>query len=103
MNNYQYSNLIDAINGLREEGYVEDFNLRQHCLECRNGEYKVFHDEFVVDKFYRFDVASDAADQSIIYAISSDKHGLKGVLVNGYGIYSEPITNEMLDKLQIKE
>ena len=97
----QYSNLIEAINGLREEGYTEDFNLQQHCLECRDGQYQIFHDEFVVDKYFRFDVSSDAADQSIIYAISSEKFGLKGVLINGYGIYSESVTNEMLNKLRI--
>jgi hypothetical protein len=98
----QYSSLIDAINGLKQEGYTEDFNLQQHCLECRSGQYKIFHDEFTVDKFFRFDVGSDAADQSIIYAISSDKHGLKGTLINAYGIYSEPLTDEMLDKLRIE-
>ena len=99
----QYSNLIEAINGLRKEGYTEDFNLQQQCLECRDGKFKVFHDEFVVDKYFRFDVSSDAADQSIIYAISSEKYGLKGVLINSYGLYSEPATNEMLNKLQIAE
>jgi hypothetical protein len=39
-------------------------------IECRDGQYKIFHDEFVADKYYRFDVSSDASDQSIIYAIS---------------------------------
>ena len=99
----QYSSLIEAINGLKKEGYTEDFNLQQHCLECRNGQYKIFHDEFVVDKYFRFDVSSDAADQSIIYAISSEKYGLKGILINGYGIYTEPVTNEMLNKLRITD
>jgi hypothetical protein len=94
-----YSTLSEAINGLRAEGYTEDFNLRQDCIDCRNGEHKFFHDEFVIDKYYRFDVDSDAGDQSIIYAISSLKNDLKGVLVNAYGIYSEPMTNEMLEKL----
>ena len=97
----QYSNLVEAINGLKKEGYTEDFNLQQHCIECRNGQYKIFHNEFEVDKYYRFDVGSDAADQSIIYAISSEKYGLKGVLINAYGIYSEPITDEMLYKLKM--
>lgn len=97
----QYSSLIEAINGLRKEGYTEDFNLQQHCLECRNGQYQIFHDEFVVDKYFRFDVSSDAADQSIIYAISSEKYRLKGILINAYGIYTEPVTNEMLNKLKI--
>jgi hypothetical protein len=99
----QYSNLIDAIDGLRKEGYLEDFNLEQECLSCRDGLFKIFHNEFIIDKYFRFDVSSDAADQSIIYAISSQKHHLKGILINAYGIYSEPVTNEMLKKLQIAE
>jgi hypothetical protein len=99
----QYSNLIEAINELRKEGYTEDFNLEQQCLSCRDGQFKMFHDEFVIDKYFRFDVSSDAADQSIIYAISSQRHNLKGILINAYGIYSEPLTNEMLKKLQVAE
>ena len=98
----QYSNLVEAINGLKKQGYTEDFNLQQHCIECRDGQYKLFHNEFEIDKYYRFDVSSDAADQSIIYAISSEKHALKGILINAYGIYSEPITDEMLYKLKIE-
>jgi hypothetical protein len=95
--------MIEAIDGLRKEGYTEDFNLEQQCLSCRDGQFKMFHDEFIIDKYFRFDESSDAADQSIIYAVSSHKHDLKGILINAYGIYSEPLTNEMLKKLQIAE
>lgn len=91
--------LSETINELRNEGYVEDFNLQQQCLECRQGQYQVFAHEFVVDKFYRFDDNTDPDDSAILYAISSDTHGLKGVLVNAYGIYSEPLTDEMANKL----
>ncbi|WP_316812319.1 hypothetical protein [Pedobacter heparinus] len=38
------------MNQLRKEGYVEDFNLLKNCLECRNGQFKVFANEFKVDK-----------------------------------------------------
>lgn len=96
-----YDTMTEAINGLRKEGYTEDFNLRQNCIECRAGEVKLFHDEFHIDKFFRFEGDSDPADESIVYAVSSPKHNIKGVLVNGYGISSEPLTNEMLEKIQI--
>ena len=99
----EYSTLSEAINGLKSEGYTEDFNLQQECIDCRGGSIKIAHDEFHIDKYYRFDVESDAGDQSIIYAISSPKYKLKGVLVNAYGIYSEPMTNELLDKLKVTE
>ena len=98
-----YVTLSETMNELRKEGYVEDFNLRQNCLECRNGQFKVFADEFKVDKYYRFEGASNPSDAAILYAISSDTHGLKGVLVNAYGIYSETATDEMLQKLEIRK
>jgi hypothetical protein len=98
-----YVTLSETMNDLRKEGYVEDFNLQQNCLECRNGKFKVFAEEFKVDKYYRFEGESNPDDAAILYAISSDKHQLKGVLVNAYGIYSEPITDEMMEKLQIRK
>lgn len=98
-----YVSLSQTMNELRGEGYVEDFNLQQNCLECRNGRFKVFADEFKIDKYYRFEGDSNPSDQAILYAISSDRHGLKGILVNAYGIYSEAVTDEMLQKLDIRK
>jgi|SRR5690606_7236415 len=85
---------------LKAEGYTEDFNLGFNCVHCRNEQLKVLPSEFQIDKFFRFEGATDPGDASILYAISSEKHKVKGVLVNGYGIYSEPLANEMLEKLK---
>ena len=98
-----YVTLSETMNELRKEGYTEDFNLQQTCLECRNGQFKVFTDEFKVDKYYRFEGESNPSDSAILYAISSDKYQLKGVLVNAYGIYSESVTDEMVEKLDIRK
>jgi len=97
-----YVTLSETMNQLRKEGYVEDFNLRQNCIECREGKFRLFSDDFKIDKFYRFEGETNPSDESILYAISSDKYDLKGVLVNGYGIYSEPVTDEMLAKLEMR-
>ncbi|MFN8415102.1 MAG: phosphoribosylpyrophosphate synthetase [Cytophagaceae bacterium] len=96
-----YSNLVDGINALKKQGYVEDFNLRQNCIECRNGSFKVFHNEFEIDKFFRIEGDDSSPDNSsILYAISSEAHGIKGTMVNSYGIYSDDIADEMLTKLK---
>ncbi|QQS30350.1 MAG: phosphoribosylpyrophosphate synthetase [Sphingobacteriales bacterium] len=95
-----YDTMVEAINSLKLQGYVEDFNLRNNCLECRNGEFQIFHDEFHIDKQFRFEDNTDPDDQAILYAISSEKYQLKGILVNGYGIYSDELTNKMLEKLR---
>jgi hypothetical protein len=94
--------LSQVIQSLRKEGYVEDFNLQQNCLECRNRNFKVFHDEFIIDKVYRFEGNSDPGDESTLYAISAPKYQIKGILVNGYGIYTESLTDDMLRTLQVK-
>lgn len=96
-----YDNILEALNSLQKQGYVEDFNLKEECLECRNGQYKVFHNEFEIDKYFRFeDDDSSPNNSSILYAISSEKYGLKGTMVNAYGIYSDNIADEMLNKLK---
>lgn len=96
-----YNNLVEGLNDLKKQGYTEDFNLKENCLECRNGEYKVFHNEFEIDKWFRIEGDdSSPNDSSILYAISSDKYGLKGTMVNAYGVYSNSIADEMLSKLK---
>ncbi len=95
-----YDTLLDGIEGLRKQGYVEDFNLTEQCLECRNGGFRLFHDEFDIDKYFRFEGHSNPSDSSILYAVSSKKTDLKGILVNGYGMYSDDITDELMEKLK---
>lgn len=96
-----YDNLIEALTDLKTEGYVEDFNLKQSCIECRNGKYRIFHNEFKIDNFFRFEDEDSSPDgSSILYTITSDKYKLKGTLINSFSIYSNAITDEMLNKLK---
>lgn len=91
--------LSEVTNLLKEKGYTIDFNLKQNCLECEGNSLKLFPGEFIVDKHYRFEGISDPADEAIVFAISSLKHNLKGVLIDGYGISSDGISSEMLKAL----
>lgn len=96
-----YDNLVEALADLKKQGYEEDFNLKQNCLECRNGQYRIFHNEFEIDGYFRFEGDDSSPDSSsILYVISSEKYGLKGTLVNSFSIYSNDITDEMLGKLK---
>jgi hypothetical protein len=94
-----FDTMTDALTYLRSKGYTLDFNLTQDFLECENGKYHIPSNDFRIDEVFRFEGNSDPADESIVYAISSEDHKLKGVLVNGYGIYTEPLTNDMLETL----
>ncbi|MET3112528.1 quercetin dioxygenase-like cupin family protein [Pedobacter sp. CG_S7] len=91
-----------VLNQLKEQGYTVDFNLDDNCIICSGNSLKIHPDDFEVDKHYRFEGMSDPADEAVVYAISSAKHNLKGVLVNGYGIYSDAHTDEIIKTLYKK-
>ena len=94
-----YSNLIEAIAGLKAQGYTEDFNLKNNAITSAAGELSIYHDEIVIDKYFRFEGDTNPEEQAIIYAIHSLKYAIKGILINGYGIYAEPMSEEMIGKL----
>jgi rRNA maturation protein Nop10 len=94
--------LTEIIDKLRKEGYTTDFNLKETCLECGGSQLKIHPDEFKIDRHFRFEGDSNPDDEAIVYAISSDKHQMKGILVNGYGVSSDPLTDEMIKALQAK-
>ena len=102
MDNTAYDTMTQAIDGLRSEGYTEDFNLIEDCLACHGKEYRHFQDDFMIDATYRFEGTTDPGDEAIVYAISSDKFGLKGVLVDAYGPDSTPAVDAMVKKMRFR-
>lgn len=92
--------LSETINGLNKLGYTHDFNIQEECLVCQQTNDTLSPEEFQIDKVYRFEGASNPEDQSILYAISSAKYNLKGVLVNGYGLSSDEATSKLIEKLR---
>src|SRR5690606_4157723 len=89
----------EVLNVLKQRGYTVDFNLKDNCLICNGNSLEIFPNEFVVDRHYRFEGVSDPGDEAIVYAISSETHKLKGTLVNGYGVYADEMTDEMIKAL----
>lgn len=95
-----FGTLSQTMNGLMELGYTHDFNIHEECLVCHEFSVTLSPDEFEIDKVYRFEGASDPEDQSILYAISSKKSNIKGILVNGYGISADAETSKLIEKLE---
>jgi hypothetical protein len=95
-----YGTLSETINGLKKEGYTLDFNICEESVACHQTNLILSPEDFEIDKVYRFEGESNPDDQSILYAISSPKFEVKGVLVNGYGISSDDVTNALIKKLK---
>lgn len=97
---FTYDTLSDAINGLKQRGYTEDLNLAGKCLQCASSKLQIHPEDFTVDAYYRFEGASNPDDNSIVYAIHSND-GVKGILVDAYGVYSDNISDAMAKKLRV--
>lgn len=101
MNGSIMKSLAEVLEQFRREGYVEDFNalLRKAVPD---DEKQLDPEHFKVDKWYRIDEWSDPEEQIVVYAISSKRFPtLKGTLTNGYGVYSDPDVNAIVENLEL--
>ena len=94
-----YGTSSETINGLKREGYTLDFNIKNQCIACHQNNTSLSPNDFKIDKAYRFEVESNPDDESIVFAISSPTFGVKGTLVNGYGISSNEASAALIERL----
>lgn len=91
--------LSEAINKLQASSYKENLVPKYDHFECRCGEIQIYPQDFVVDKVVRFENTSDPDDQSVLFAISSPKKGIKGLYVDSYGSHHDDLSALMLKHL----
>ncbi|HTE02160.1 MAG TPA: hypothetical protein VK668_22885 [Mucilaginibacter sp.] len=96
---FHYDTVSEAIEQLHMQGYTLDFNLTENKLIVGDQEYAA--NEFEIADLYRYEGASDPADEATVYALVS-KSGLKGLLVSGYGVSSDSASEETLKQLHYK-
>ena len=94
-----YETLSEAISDLTKRGYTFNFNIKHDCIACVENSINLQPDEFEIDEVHRFQEMSDVGDENVLYAISSDKYNMKGLLVNAFGIYADTASAEMISKL----
>ena len=97
---YSYETVTEALADLSKRGFVNNFNVQCDSLECKELSLVLKPGDFEIVEFYRFEGDSNPGDEEVVYAIES-KNGVKGTLVNAFGIYSDEISDEILKKLKI--
>ncbi|HEY4876908.1 MAG TPA: hypothetical protein VIH86_15115 [Puia sp.] len=97
---YTYDTVSQAVNGLKQRGYNYDFNFATDVIVCKEPTIILKPTEFEITEVYRYEGDSDPADEAVVYAIES-KQGHKGVLVNGFGISADAISDDLVRKLKV--
>lgn len=97
-----YDTVSEAMNDLAKRGYTTDFSIKteKDCLHCIKTEIELSPEDFIIDETYRFEGNTDPGDEMIVFAISSTKTNLKGILVNGYGMYSDSAISKIVEHLK---
>lgn len=94
-----YNNLVDATNDLIKRGFTENLTLDGETVDDKTRGVKMKAEDFEIEEFYRFEGESNPDDMSIIYAVTSNKYNLKGILVNAFGTYANDSTSAVKAKL----
>src|SRR5437868_15519813 len=96
-----YDTVIKALDGLKKRGYTTDFNIAFDKLLCNKTHVCLNPDEFEITEVYRFEGETNPSDEAVVYAIESKSKDMKGVIVNAYGTYADPMSNAMVKKLSL--
>ena len=96
---FVYDTVSEAVNGLKKRGFTLDFNLKENCIICHGDKFDI--NDFEIVEFHRFEGNTDPSDEAVVYAIQSIS-GMKGVLVNGYGISADTMSSDMAKKLSVQ-
>ena len=91
--------LAECLNKMVLKGYTEDFKAGERGLLSLHNERLYDVSDVNVVNFYRFEGASDPADNSILYILETND-GTKGTLVDAYGPYSDPLVNDFIKQVE---
>ena len=96
-----YDTVVKALEGLKKRGYTTDFNIAFDKLICNETKVCLNPDEFEITEVYRFEGETNPSDEAVVYAVESKSKDMKGVLVNAYGVYADPMSDAMIKKLSM--
>ncbi|HVW96564.1 MAG TPA: hypothetical protein VHA56_11405 [Mucilaginibacter sp.] len=96
---FHYATVTEAVAELKKQGFTLDLRLQGDHFAAGDQRYPA--DEFEIVDLYRYEGASDPADEATVYALTSAS-GKKGILVTGYGVSTDDVSAETLKQLHYK-
>jgi len=85
---------------LARRGYTEHSSAVDGGLEALGSGRRFASDELAIRGYYRFEGTSDPDDMAIAYAIET-RSGIRGILVDAFGVYADPTTAAALKNVPI--
>ena len=96
-----YDTVTEAVKDLKARGFNIDFNLAFDKLICLEDNSCLNPHEFEIVEVHRFEGETNPSDEDVVYAIKSKDGKIKGVVTSAFGVYADPVSNEMIQKLSM--
>ena len=96
-----YDTVTEAVKGLKERGYTIDFNIAFDKLICSDNKICLQPDEFEIVESHRFEGDSNPDDEDVVYAVESGDGKIKGIITSAFGLYADPVSNRIIQKLSM--
>ena len=97
MAKHDLNTLVEVINHLREEGFTENFEFRNHTLKVVGSSKPYKPSEVDLLEEYRFEGETNPSDSSILYTLQT-YDGKKGTIVDSYGVNSNAEMHKFLEE-----
>ena len=94
--------LAGAIDDLGRHGFTENLLVVGNQLRVAGSRQSFQPKDLVVREHRRFEGESDPDDMAILYAIEA-KGGVRGTLVDAYGVYSDPLISAFMATVPMME
>jgi hypothetical protein len=93
--------LAGMLDQLTRRGFTATFEATAGGLRARQSGRTYRPEDLSIRESYRFEGASDPDDLSALYAIEASD-GTRGTLVDGYGVYANPATADVLRRIPVR-
>ena len=89
-----------VVDELTRRGYTEHLKAVDGGLQALDSGERFGSRDLTIRGYYRFEGVSDPDDMAIVYAIET-RTGVRGVLVDAFGVYADPTTGAALRDVPI--
>jgi hypothetical protein len=97
----EYLTVACAVDGLTRRGFTEDFRVVDGKLRATGTRETFGPEELVISEVHRFEGISDPDDMAIVYGLEA-RNGLRGTVVDAFGVYSDPALSALLEHVPIR-
>src|ERR1700682_3079649 len=91
-----YLTVACAVDDLTRRGFTEDFRVVDGKLRASGTGEMVRSEDLVIREYHRFEGISNPDDMAIVYSVDAT-NGLRGTVVDAFGVYSAPALSALLE------